>query len=116
LIDDLVDNTYLGLLELVLPDRDEPILVDSRPSDGLALAVRSGATIHVAPKVLDASRERHFEGLESDQVATALSITVVAIDDDIRASLRLPERPGVIVNQARGPALDAGISAGMMIL
>jgi uncharacterized protein len=95
--------------------RDAPVLVDTRPSDGMALAVRTGARIFVSPSILEEAREREFEELPDDQVASAIGITVVEIANDIRESLGLPDRPGVIVNQARGPAADAGLTAGAMI-
>jgi uncharacterized protein len=115
-VDSLVGSTYLGMLELRVEGRDQPLLVDTRPSDGMALAVRTGARIFVAPQILAEAREREFEALPDDQVAAAIGITVVEISADIRESLGLPDRPGVIVNQARGAAADAGITAGAMIL
>jgi uncharacterized protein len=115
-IDDLVDDTYLGILELSQSGRDAPLLIDARPSDALALALRTEATIHITTQVLDAARDRQYVPLDTEQIATALGVTVVGIDDDIRESLALPDRPGVIVNQARGAAADAGITAGMMIV
>lgn len=115
-VDDLVNDTYLGILELSQPGRDAPLLVDARPSDALALALRADATIHITTRVLEAARDRQYVPLDTEQIATALGITVVGIDDDIRESLALPDRPGVIVNQARGAAAEAGITAGMMIV
>jgi uncharacterized protein len=115
-VDDLTDDTYLGILELSQPGREAPVLVDARPSDALALALRAEASIHISTRVLEAARDRQYMPLDTEQIATALGITVVGIDDDIRESLGLPDRPGVIVNQARGAAADAGITAGMMIV
>jgi uncharacterized protein len=115
-IDSLVGSTYLGMLELRVNGREGPVRIDSRPSDGMALAVRTGARIYVAPAILEEAREREFEELPDDQVASAIGITVVEIAEDIRESLGLPGRPGVIVNQARGEAAQAGITAGAMIL
>jgi len=115
-VDDLVDNTFLGILELRDPDRDERVLVDSRPSDALALALRADVPILVSAKVIDRAREQQYAPLDENQVAAALGLTVVQIDADIRESLALPERPGVIISQARGAARDAGLEAGMMIL
>jgi uncharacterized protein len=114
-IDSLIANTYHGALELRVEGRDATLLVDTRPSDGMALAVRSGARLFVSPQILEEAREREFQELPDDPVASAIGITVVEISDDIRESLGLPDRPGVIVNQARGPAADAGITAGAMI-
>ncbi len=50
LIDDLVEGTFVA--KLCLKDRDgNPIQVDSRPSDGIALAVRLNIPMFVEEKV-----------------------------------------------------------------
>lgn len=114
-VDDLVDNTFLGMLELRIAGRDEPVRIDSRPSDALALALRAGASIHVAPRVLEAAREIEFEGLD-DQIVTALGITVNPVTDDLRIALGLPDEPGVLVSNVTGPAEDAGMEPGALVL
>ncbi len=116
-VDALVGSTYTGLIELRLAQRDETVLVDSRPSDALALAARTGATILVAPDVLVATRGLEFEGLPEDQqVVTALGITVGEVTPDLREALRLPDQRGVLVSRAVGEAAELGIAAGAMIL
>jgi uncharacterized protein len=52
IIDKLVTKTFHAKLE-ILTDGGKIKLVDSRPSDGIAIAVRSGAPIFVAEKVLE---------------------------------------------------------------
>ncbi|WLD59271.1 bifunctional nuclease family protein [Salinispirillum sp. LH 10-3-1] len=65
MVDALVGNSYYGLLDIRLQaDPDTPIFVDSRPSDALALAVRLGAAILVAPEVLQSMRERDIETID----------------------------------------------------
>lgn len=50
LVDDLVDGTFFA--KLSLKDRDgHPVLVDTRPSDGIALAVRLNIPMFVEEKV-----------------------------------------------------------------
>lgn len=115
LIDDLVDNTFLGMLELEIEGRDEPVRVDSRPSDAMALALRAGATIHVAPAVMEAARLIEYEGLE-DQVVTAVGITVSDVTEDLRTALELPERDGVLVTGVTGSAEEAGMAPGALVL
>nr|WP_296750394.1 bifunctional nuclease domain-containing protein [Thioalkalivibrio sp.] len=117
MVDALVGSTYTGLIELRLAHQDETVLVDSRPSDALALAARTGATILVAPDVLVATRGLEFEGLPEDQqVVTALGITVGEVTPDLREALRLPDERGVLVSRAVGEAAARGIAAGAMIL
>lgn len=116
LVDDLSDGIYYGMLELAVEGRDKPVLVDTRPSDGLALAVRSGARILVSPEILQAGDDLEYEGMEDDQVVTALGITVVEATDDLRAALGLPDRDGVIVSGVRGRASHLGLEEGALIL
>ncbi|TVP88048.1 MAG: hypothetical protein EA347_06630 [Thioalkalivibrio sp.] len=117
LVDALVGGTYTGLIELGVPGRDEPVRVDSRPSDALALAARTGAMILVSPDVLVATRGLEFEGLpESQQVVSALGITVGEVSPDLREALDLPDEPGLVVSRAVGEAAEQGIEAGALIL
>ncbi len=51
-IHDVKDNTFYAAIRLVGP-RKKTIAVDSRPSDAIALALRTGARIRVARKVID---------------------------------------------------------------
>ncbi len=116
IVDDLVQGTYMGVLELRVGEGETPVLVDSRPSDALALAARSDATILVAPRILVSAREREYEGLETDQVVTALGITVVEATGELRNALNLPDRGGVLVSGVRGPAARKGLEVGSLIL
>ena len=116
LIDDLVDGTFLGMLELATGDGEALRRVDTRPSDGLALAVRTGAGIFIAPKVIAASRDQPWEGLPGEQVVRVLGITVVEATAELREALGLPASGGVLVSQADGAAARAGISAGSLVL
>ena len=51
MIDKLVDNTFHAKLELKTSDGQTKV-IDARPSDGIALAVRSNAQIFVEEEVL----------------------------------------------------------------
>lgn len=50
-ITDIVENTYYSHLHLADPDGGHLHLVDSRPSDAVALAVRFGCPIYINEKV-----------------------------------------------------------------
>jgi len=115
LIDDLVDSTFLGMLEIEVEGRDEPIRLDSRPSDAMALALRAGASIHVSPAVMEAAERIEYEGME-DQIVTAVGITVSAVDADLRQALDLPADDGVLVTGVTGPAAEAGMQPGALLL
>ena len=51
IIDKMIENTFHSKLEIKTAD-GKTVLVDSRPSDGVALAVRSNAPIFVDEEVL----------------------------------------------------------------
>ncbi|MFW5969469.1 MAG: bifunctional nuclease domain-containing protein, partial [Halofilum sp. (in: g-proteobacteria)] len=116
-VDDIADSTFLGMLELEVSGQDDPIRVDTRPSDGIALALRTGASIHVAPKVLDEARLINYRGLdEEEQIVTAVGITVMATTAKLREALDLPDRDGVVVTEAIGTARGAGLEPGALVL
>lgn len=117
IVDELRDGTYLGALELRREGSDDILRVDTRPSDGLALAVRTGASILVAPAILEAGEDIPFRGLDDDEdVVTAIGITVMAASEEIRQALGLPDETGVVVTGTRGHAEQAGLRAGALIL
>ena len=51
-IDDLQNNTFHSKIQLKLRN-GKPKIIDARPSDGVALAVRTDASIFVSEDVLD---------------------------------------------------------------
>lgn len=54
-VTDLKDNTYFALIHLHAGD--QVLVVDSRPSDAIALALRTGSPIFVEEKVIEKSRQ-----------------------------------------------------------
>ena len=63
-INDLRDNTFFARIHLTRGD--STLSVDSRPSDAIALALRSQAAIFVEEEVLEKSRSLRAEGAEQD--------------------------------------------------
>jgi hypothetical protein len=57
-ITELKENTYFARIELKTRDGG-PLRIDSRPSDAIALALRTKSPIYVAKAVLEASSELH---------------------------------------------------------
>jgi len=53
-VSELKDDTFYANLHLVIGGK--PVVIDSRPSDAIALALRTGAKIYVAASVLEQSR------------------------------------------------------------
>jgi bifunctional DNase/RNase len=64
---DLKDNTYYALIHLV--NRGQALTIDSRPSDAIALALRTKAPIFVSDEVLRKSKqiEATKEGVATDK-------------------------------------------------
>jgi bifunctional DNase/RNase len=57
-IHDLRNNTFFANLHLLL--NGESIIVDARPSDAIAVALRAGASIFVEDRVIEKSRNVDF--------------------------------------------------------
>ena len=62
-VTDLKDNTYFAILYLKVGDRTLP--VDSRPSDAIALALRTESPIFVDEEVLNKSR--HIDATKAEE-------------------------------------------------
>ncbi len=63
-INDLRENTFFA--RIYLARSEEKHSIDSRPSDAIALALRSQADIFVEEEVLEKSRSMRTEGSEQD--------------------------------------------------
>ena len=59
-ITDLQENTFYARIELKDQQQD-PVLLDARPSDAIALALRLDCPIYVEPKVIELSSATHTE-------------------------------------------------------
>jgi bifunctional DNase/RNase len=51
IVSDLIENTFYAKIDL--ETRDDRFLVDARPSDAIALAIRVGCPVYIEDKVLD---------------------------------------------------------------
>ncbi len=115
LIDDLVEGTYIGALELRTAASENPLYVDARPSDSLAMAIRENAAIFIAPAILDAIRHRIDDPLDDDQLVTTFGMSVATVTEALRERLALGDRNGVLVRRSAGAAAAAGIPPGALI-
>lgn len=115
-VHDLRNGTYYGRL-LVRQDNGETIEIDTRPSDGLALAVRLDARIEVSNRILRADMDFDFQAPEGSQdVVQAAGITVVSATQELRQEMGLPEDPGVLVSSTRATAREQGLRPGDLII
>lgn len=64
-ITDLQDNTFYARIELK-DKNDEPVMLDARPSDAIALALRLDCPIFVEQKVIDLSAASQPAGGAAD--------------------------------------------------
>lgn len=53
-ITELLDNTFFARIELI-DNKGQPVMIDARPSDAIALALRMDCQIFVSQSVLDVS-------------------------------------------------------------
>ncbi len=66
-IDDLFHETYYGKLSLLVGETGI-IDVDTRPSDGIAMALRANAPIYVSETVMEEAARRDDESGESEEI------------------------------------------------
>lgn len=59
-VTELRDNTFYAVIEVV--NNGELVLIDSRPSDAIALALRADCPIFIREEVLEASKRNDGEG------------------------------------------------------
>jgi uncharacterized protein len=52
IINEIIDNTFYAVIEITVPGKEEPLKIDSRPSDAIAIAVRTGVSIFVSEAVM----------------------------------------------------------------
>jgi hypothetical protein len=76
---DLINDTFYARIRIKVADED--VELDARPSDSIALALRTGAKIMVAEKVLEATSQKPPIG-GSDDEATWKDVLENLEDDD----------------------------------
>jgi uncharacterized protein len=110
-------TTYIGRIRLRVGGDAQIREIDSRPSDALAIAIRTDAPIRVAESLLADPPDFDFLAPEADeQVVRLLGATVVAPTAVLRTRYRLPNRPGLVVVGASGEAAEKGLRRGDLIL
>jgi bifunctional DNase/RNase len=115
-VTDLRNNTYFGIVRLRVAGDRKIRDVDSRPSDALALALRTGAPIRVVRRILAMAPEFEFNAPEGpNQVVQALGMTVVIATPSLRKEFKIGDQRGVVVTSAFGGARDRGLRRGDLI-
>lgn len=115
-VTDLRLNTYFAIVRLRVDGERKIRDVDSRPSDALALALRTGAPIRVARRILAIAPEFDFIAPEGpNQVVQALGMTVVIPTAALRKEFKLADQRGVVVTSAAGAVRDKGVRRGDLV-
>jgi bifunctional DNase/RNase len=116
-VTDLRNNTYFGVVRLKVAGEKKIREVDSRPSDALALSLRTGAPIRVARRILGVAPEFDFIAPDGpNQVVQAMGMTVVLATPALRKQFRLGDRSGIVVTSAYGQAREKGVRRGDLII
>ena len=63
-VTELRDNTFYAVIEITI--NGQLVLIDSRPSDAIALALRSDCAIFIREEVLEASKRNDGSGIQPD--------------------------------------------------
>jgi uncharacterized protein len=114
---DLREGTYFGRIRLKPAGEAPPIEVDSRPSDALALALRTGAPVRVARKLLLEVPDFEFAAPRGpEQVVRIMGLTVVTPTPEMQAEFGLPDRSGVLVRDASEPMEKRGVQRGDLVV
>lgn len=77
-VSDLRDNTFFAIIHLVV--HGEPVLIDSRPSDAIALALRAKAPIYVEEAVIEDAKA--IEGTPDRTDSERLQKWLESLDSD----------------------------------
>ena len=78
MVSDLKENTFYALIHLQV--NGEPLAVDARPSDAIALALRARAPIYVEDRVIDNAKTIDFAPDKGD--AERLQKWLESLDPD----------------------------------
>jgi bifunctional DNase/RNase len=116
IVNDSRDGVYYGRLHVRARDKSLAD-IDTRPSDAVALALRTGAPIRVKRQLLEEAPEiQVMPDDETPDFARALGLTVMSPNADVRKLFGLPARDGVVVAEAVGEAGEAGLKRGDLIV
>lgn len=115
-VHELREGTYIGSLYLKEAGSDDLREVDARPSDGLALAVRTGARIRVARHLLAGIPDVDFVSTERNRaIARIRGVTVAEPSADDRAEHGMGDQGGVMVLHMAAGMATRGLETGDLI-
>jgi bifunctional DNase/RNase len=65
IVTELRENTFYAVIEIMI--NGQLVLIDSRPSDAIALALRTDCPIFIREEVLEASRSNNGAGIQEEE-------------------------------------------------
>ncbi len=112
----LRESTYYGALRIRIGGEVKE--VDSRPSDALALAVRTGARIRVSEGLIEESPDVDFVSAHGERsVVRIRGTTVSRARDEDRSRFSIPsDRVGVLVLHAEEALGSRGVRRGDLVI
>jgi len=115
IINDLREETYYAVISLEKEGLE--IMVDSRPSDAIAIALRVGAPIFVAKKIMEERKEEQ-KPLVKETESQEYGIRVKELNPSLIKQYGIREKHGVLVTEVRkGSQADLdGIEIGDLIV
>ncbi len=116
-IHDLRDNTYYAEISLIRGD--ERFVVDSRPSDAIALAVRVDAPIFAARRLMEPGAEYgELERSTRDQIAGAFGFYPQELTEALAEYFHVEGKKGLLVSEVLIDTIadEAGLRRGDVIL
>jgi len=114
-ITELRDNTYYAVITLNL--KGEKFLIDSRPSDAIAIALRMGAPLYASPEVLAKAGKLPAALGETGRVQKIFGFHIQDLTAELAALFNLRAERGVLVAdvESGGTASKAGLQRGDII-
>ncbi len=109
----LEDNTYFA--DLVLERDGEEVVLDSRPSDAIALAVRFGQPIFVDRSLFVREAVIDLHGAEADDVLAVDGVTVQGLSPALAQAFDLPAGQGLLVSDVSSGS-SGGLRRGDVVL
>jgi hypothetical protein len=116
-ITELKGSTYYAYIDLVIKDTE--VSIDARPSDAIALALRTHAPIYVTKKIMDErSIDLSEETKPAEESFSKYGMTVQTLTAALARLLEVPEGEGVLVAQVDPDTIAAktGLNRGDIII
>ncbi len=117
IITDLRDDVFFA--QIVLRSEGSDKVIDSRPSDAIALAIRSGSPIYVSADVMNNSASPDLTGwMVEESLTERFGFKIQNVTAELLEAMGVEEKDGVLVSfvEEDSPAGEGGLNRGDIIL